>query len=84
MKTIRSITILLAVLPLLANAEMSMKKPADAAPAAEQAIKDAAPAASEAKSLTGNAGTKKFVSTNAGAIEEKHSTEVAKPEEAKE
>jgi hypothetical protein len=84
MKTIRLITILLAVLPILANAEMTMQKPADVAPAAEAAIKDAAPAAPEAKSLTGNAGTKKFVSTNAGAIEEKHSSEGAKPEEAKE
>jgi hypothetical protein len=83
MKTIRLITILMAVLPVLANAEMSMKKPVDAAPSAtEEAVKDAA--APEAKSLTGNAGTKKFVSTNAAAIEEKHTTEQKAPEKSKE
>lgn len=87
MKKLFLITLFFAALTSLASAEMSMKKSDDAAPApsAEQAAPDSKPAEAAAAPTSEGAKPKKFVSTNAGAIEDKTSPpEEASPEAAKE
>ena len=84
MKNIKMLTALIALLPTLTYAEMSMQKPAadesvvEAATTAEPAVESSAPTEAVKK-----VAPKKFVSTNAAAIEEHHSGKYAEEGKSK-
>jgi hypothetical protein len=87
MRNIIMIAALLAILPGLASAEMKMQKDAPSAEAAaapaETAVQDSASSVEAApKQAVKHASPKKFVSTNAIAIEEQHSGKYAVPAKA--
>ncbi len=86
MKKLFLITLFFAALTSLASAEMKMENTDPSpTPKPEHVMENTNPSPDPVpKQTMKNTNPKKFVSTNAAAIEEKHSPAEAKPEDAKE